>query len=697
MKRPLWAVVTATAAATALTAIPVNGGALLGSPQAYASEPGPVDPPLFEEARDGVTIRVNVVTDRRTDLASASTAGETLLSYDTLPLVTLRVDRAGLDRLNRSPGVISVTEDIPAPPALNESTVRIGSNRTAVAGNTGAGTSVAILDTGVAVKHPFLGGRVKTEACFSVNDPADRATSLCPNGTEQQETPGSADSGSGRCATLGSACAHGTHVAGIAAGDGTGLSGAPVRGVAPGADIIAIQVFSRIDSETLCGGTSPCIRSYTSSQIKALEKVHALKKTGVNVAAANLSFGEGLFSDPCADDARAAAIGKLRAAGVATVVAAGNNHDTVAVNAPGCVPSAITVGSTTNDDQLSPFTNRGPLLDLLAPGTGIVSSVPGGGYATDDGTSMAAPHVSGAFAVLKQAHPGKTVDQLEAMLKSDGRPITYDGVTTARLQLGPSPVPGDMTGDNKPDLVAVDDTGKLRLYPGAHTGGLGAHSVIGTGGWSGSSVTHRGDWTGDGREDLVARVGTELRVYPNRGAGALGSPIKLAGGLPATAQVVGPGDVTKDGRPDILVQHSDKLYLYAGDVGSTPSVAAPVVIGASGWDVMDLTAPGDADKDGDVDLLARDSRDGTLHLYRGQPDHRTFSGRTEYGRGYTTAVRPLIAGAADANGDGTADMWATASDGTLKFYKGGTSVHGPVDGPSVQVGSGGWGAIKSIG
>ncbi len=299
MKRPLWAVVTATAAATALTAIPVDASPLLGSTRAYAAEPGPVTPHLFEEARGGDTVRVNVVTDRRTDLDSASAAGETLLSYDTLPLVTLRVDRAGLDRLNRSPGVVSVTEDVPVPPALNESTVRIGSNRTAVAGNTGAGTSVAILDTGVAVKHPFLGGRVKTEACFSVNDPAEGATSLCPNGSEQQEAPGSADSGSGRCAALGSACAHGTHVAGIAAGDGTGLSGAPVRGVAPGADIIAIQVFSRLDSDTRCLRVSPCILSYTSSQIKALEKVHALKKSGVNVVAANLSFGEGLFSDPC--------------------------------------------------------------------------------------------------------------------------------------------------------------------------------------------------------------------------------------------------------------------------------------------------------------------------------------------------------------------------------------------------------------
>ncbi|WCD91090.1 hypothetical protein KPP03845_200051 (plasmid) [Streptomyces xanthophaeus] len=110
---------------------------------------------------------------------------------------------------------------------------------------------------------------------------------------------------------------------------------------------------------------------------------------------------------------------------------------------------------------------------------------------------------------------------------------------------------------------------------------------------------------------------------------------------------------------------------------------------------MSISAPGDSDRDGRVDLLARDTRDGILYHYLGQPNG-TFGDLNEYERAYTLANRPLIAGAADANGDGTADMWATAGDGTLKFYKGGTSIHGPIDGPSTQVGSGGWGAIKSM-
>lgn len=100
-----------------------------------------------------------------------------------------------------------------------------------------------------------------------------------------------------------------------------------------------------------------------------------------------------------------------------------------------------------------------------------------------------------------------------------------------------------MTGDGKPDLLAIDDLGKLRLYHREGTGGVpGAHDIIGTGGWgSASSVTHRGDWTGDGAEDLVARVGGDLRVYANRGGGSLLAPVTVAGACPRTRRSSVPG------------------------------------------------------------------------------------------------------------------------------------------------------------
>ncbi|MEU7073537.1 FG-GAP-like repeat-containing protein [Streptomyces narbonensis] len=263
----------------------------------------------------------------------------------------------------------------------------------------------------------------------------------------------------------------------------------------------------------------------------------------------------------------------------------------------------------------------------------------------------------------------------------------------------PAPVPGDQTGDGAPDLVAVDDAGRLRLYHGTGTGGVpGAHDVIGTGGWSTASVAHRGDWTGDGTEDVLARVGGELRVYANRGDGSITAPVTVATGLPTDAKVVGVADVTHDGHPDAVLQYDDSLWLRAGVRGSAPAVAAPVLIGAGGWDVMTLTSPGDADRDGCVDLLARHTGTGDLWLYRGYDDG-TFDHRVAYGHGYDVASRPLLAGAADADLNGVADLWATTDEGTgtLLFYAGGTGASGtPVDGPRTTVGASSWSTIRSI-
>ncbi|MEU5219149.1 S8 family serine peptidase [Streptomyces sp. NPDC020807] len=455
MKSPAWRAALGAAAALLLAATPATTAL---ADDLTPTADGPVPAALFDQAAADGTVRVNVVTQARTDLASADDAGTTVVSYDTLPMVTLRVTTAGLQELNAKAGVVRVTEDVPSPPSLNESTVKIGSDKTAAAGKTGAGTAVAVLDTGVATHHPFLGNRVTTEACFSVNDDTYNATSLCPNGANVQEGAGSADADAGPCATLGTACSHGTHVAGIVAGNGTGITGSPTRGVAPGAQIIALQVFSKVDNEEYCGaGNAPCVLSFTSSQIKALEKVQALKRAGTNVVAANMSLGAGRYTAACAADPRKPVIDSLLSEGVATVVAAGNSGFTDAVAAPGCVSSAITVGSTTDDDQLSSFSNRGPLLDVLAPGTSIVSSVPGGAYGSKNGTSMAAPHVAGALAVLRQAHPTKTVAELETLLKSSGTPITYTGATTPRIDVNAAVTGGTVAPQPDPALPNWDN------------------------------------------------------------------------------------------------------------------------------------------------------------------------------------------------------------------------------------------------
>ncbi|MEU6879918.1 S8 family serine peptidase [Streptomyces sp. NPDC046712] len=533
--------------AVTLGAIPAHAAPVSAAP-ATPTTAEPFDPALQEEVADGGTVRVNVVTRSRADLPAAARAGKTgkaLKTLSTLPVTTMNVDKAGLEKLAAQPGVVSVTEDVAVPPTLDSTIPVVGADRTAAAGQTGTGNVVAILDTGVAVKHPFLGNRVIAEACFSTNIPASGVTSLCPNGTEQQEGAGAADAESGPCAASG-LCDHGTHVSGIAAGKGQGLTGAPKAGVAPGAKIIAIQVFSKFSTEASCGvGKAPCVLSYSSDQLAALEKVLQLRQSGTSVVAANMSLGGGQHTTACDTDSRKLAIDNLRAAGVATVISAGNSAYTDAVGAPGCISSAITVGSTTDDDQLSSFTNRGPLLDVFAPGSNVVSSVPGNGYAAYNGTSMAAPHVTGAFAVLKQAYPRASVSELEKVLETSGKTINYAGAATPRIKLDLAPRITDFNGDGVEDTVVGD--------PKATVGGDANAGVVRVvyGGGKGTTEIDQdlaavsegaepGDWFGenlatfdhdrDGYTDLVVGVPAE-DVGANTDAGSAQVFYGAAGGL----------------------------------------------------------------------------------------------------------------------------------------------------------------------
>lgn len=337
-------------------------------------------------------------------------------------------DLAMLDVLAAHPQVAYIEEDALAAPTLAQSTVIVGAPAAWTAGASGAGQAVAILDTGVDSQHPFLGGRVVSEACFSSSS---GSTALCAPGST---APGAATPCSGIVG-----CDHGTHVAGIAAG-----SGSSFNGVAPGANIIAIQVFSRFDGSASCGSSSPCLLSYSSDQIAGMERVYDLRTT-YNIASVNMSLGGGLYTSTASCDSanvsKKAIIDTLRSVGIATVISSGNGSSATGLSAPGCISSAISAGSTLDSgsvDSVSSFSNSAPFLSLLAPGQVITSSVTGGGFANKSGTSMAAPHVTGAWAVLKSASPSASVSRVLSALTTTGRPITdpRNGVTTRRIDVG---------------------------------------------------------------------------------------------------------------------------------------------------------------------------------------------------------------------------------------------------------------------
>jgi subtilisin family serine protease len=346
---------------------------------------------------------------------------EDLRRYRALPLLALEPTPSELDALALADEVLAIEPDRALEPSLAESVPRVGADVSTSAGWDGSGAAVVIADTGVDAGHPFFGGRVVAQACFS-------AGRDCPNGQRTQFGAGSA----APC-TYGSLCWHGTHVGGIAAG-----ANATMHGAAPGAALIAIQ----IGSESSCEG-SPCVVIYDSDALAALDYVGDTLSESWNIAAVNMSFGSTTtWSDESSCDASNSAyklaFDELRSLGIASVASAGNESSTTGIAAPACVSSAIGVGASFDTGEaVWNGSNSGAPLDLLAPGTSISSSTTGAGYASKTGTSMAAPHVTGAFAVLRQADPAASVSTLKLALESSGLPITdtRNGLVRPRLQV----------------------------------------------------------------------------------------------------------------------------------------------------------------------------------------------------------------------------------------------------------------------
>ena len=340
---------------------------------------------------------------------------DVLYRYETIPYLALAVSPAAVEALGSSEVVASVVEDEVLHPDLTTSVPQVEAKEVQQFGFLGTGQTVAVIDTGVDGTHSMLSGRVVAEACFARRsiwpwDPGD-----CPGNVWSLTGPGSGVP----CTTAtGVNCAHGTHVAGIAAGR---ASGSFPNGVAPMADIASIQIFHRETNAGTCSPSpAPCVVASGSDELAALEHVFTVIRSQHNVVAVNMSLGSGGFTTNCDSDAAKPIIDNLRSVRIATVAASGNAGFSNALSAPACISTAISVGNVNSADAVAGSSNSASFLSLLAPGTAIVS-----------------PHVTGGLALLRQAQPTANVASLLSLLQSTGKLVNdpKSGVTTPRIRL----------------------------------------------------------------------------------------------------------------------------------------------------------------------------------------------------------------------------------------------------------------------
>ena len=261
--------------------------------------------------------------------------------------------------------------------------------------NTTTGSSsvfVAVLDTGIDYTHPDLATNMGIDA------DGNYGIDVANNDTDPMDDN-----------------EHGTHVSGTIGAVGNNSIG--VVGVNWNVKLLACKFFDSTGYGT------------TEGAIACLDYVKNMKDRGINIIATSNSWGGGDFSQALID-----AIDAQRQDGILFITAAGNgnafgvgqNNDTTPFYpCDTFLPNVICVAATTSNDGKASFSNYGRhTVHVGAPGSGILSTVPGGGYASLSGTSMATPHVSGLAALLKAQDPTRDWRAIKNLILTGGDTVS---------------------------------------------------------------------------------------------------------------------------------------------------------------------------------------------------------------------------------------------------------------------------------
>ena len=336
--------------------------------------------------------------------------------YQAVPALAGTATALGVASLAAHPDVIHIGLDEEVQASLAQAMPLIQADAVHnILGVTGDGVVVAVLDTGIDTDHPLLMDDLNHQACFLADE-------TCPGGGT---TGSSAEDGAG----------HGSHVSGII------TSGGPPIGVAPDALIDAFKVLN--DSGN--GSFSDILAAYNEIILNHPE---------VDLINMSLSDGGSYSPGTCETiiPAFTTAISTTRSMGITSFAASGNGGSKIGIAFPACINDIVSVGAvydadvgskswgpctdpTTAADQVVCFSQSNISLDLLAPGSAIDSTVPGGGLANFSGTSMASPAAAAVGALLLESEPLLAPAGVETRLKETGVLVTDagNGVTSCRV------------------------------------------------------------------------------------------------------------------------------------------------------------------------------------------------------------------------------------------------------------------------